>query len=137
MYHYQGRVFILEKAFADCMNEEGEFLRHKFFDKEADKSDVDIVLSDSEYLLDNQKIRKEELQFIKAESGLPEDCFEEFKTVSYECKACLYKKIARLSKDQQEEISRLIQSYIAYHYVHSDGLQLICEIILPIVTNEN
>ena len=38
MYHYQGRVFILEKAFADCMNEEGEFLRHKFFDKEADKS---------------------------------------------------------------------------------------------------
>lgn len=136
MYHYQGRVFILEKAFADCMNEEGEFLRHKFFDKEADKSDVDIVLSDSEYLLDNQKIRKEELQFIKAESGLPEDCFEEFKTVSYECKACLYKKIAQLSKNQQEEISRLIQSYIAYHYVHSDGLQLICEIILPIVTNE-
>ena len=57
MQHYQGRVFILDKNFADRMNEEDELLQHKFFDKNIDKKDVDIVLSDSNYLTAEHKHR--------------------------------------------------------------------------------
>ena len=65
MQHYQGRVFILDKNFADRMNEEDELLQHKFFDKNIDKKDVDIVLSDSNYLTIEQENRKKQLEAIK------------------------------------------------------------------------
>jgi len=51
------------------MNEEDELLQHKFFDKNIDKKDVDIVLSDSNYLTIEQENRKKQLEAIK-ESGI-------------------------------------------------------------------
>lgn len=64
MQHYQGRVFILDKKFADRMNEEDELLQHKFFNKNADKKDVDIVFSDPNYLTAEQENRKRQLDTI-------------------------------------------------------------------------
>ena len=89
------------------MNEEDELLQHKFFDKNIDKKDVDIVLSDSNYLTIEQENRKKQLEAIKESGIMPKACFEEFRTISYDDKIYLYNTIARFSTTDHEKINRV------------------------------
>ena len=132
MQHYQRRVFILDKKFADRMNEEDELLQHKFFDKNIDKKDVDIVLSDSNYLTTEQENRKKQLEAIKESGIMPKACFEEFRTISYDDKIYLYKTITRFSTSDHEKITELIRHYIGQRKSYLPGLELICQTIRPI-----
>ena len=137
MQHYQGRVFILDKKFADRMNEEDELLQHKFFDKNIDKKDVDIVLSDSNYLTTEQENRKKQLEAIKESGIMPKACFEEFRTISYDDKIYLYNTIARFSTTDHEKITELIRRYVGQRKSYLPGLELICQTIRPIIKNDN
>lgn len=137
MQHYQGRVFILDKNFADRMNEEDELLQHKFFDKNIDKKDVDIVLSDSNYLTIEQENRKKQLEAIKESGIMPKACFEEFRTISYDDKIYLYNTIARFSTTDHEKITELIRRYVGQRKSYLPGLELICQTIRPIIKNDN
>ena len=137
MQHYQGRVFILDKKFADRMNEEDELLQHKFFDKNIDKKDVDIVLSDSNYLTTEQENRKKQLEAIKEGGIMPKACFEEFRTISYDDKIYLYNTIARFSTTDHEKITELIRRYVGQRKSYLPGLELICQTIRPIIKNDN
>ena len=137
MQHYQGRVFILDKGFADRMNEEDELLQHKFFDKSIDKKDVDIVLSDSYYLTTEQENRRRELERLKESGIMPKACFEEFRTISYNDKIKLYERIARFSTTDHEKITELIRRYVGQRKSYLPGLELICQTIRPIIKNDN
>lgn len=137
MQHYQGRVFILDKEFADRMNEEDELLQHKFFDKSIDKKDVDIVLSDSYYLTTEQENRRRELERLKESGIMPKACFEEFRTISYNDKIKLYERIARFSTTDHEKITELIRRCVGQRKSYLPGLELICQTIRPIIKNDN
>ena len=136
MQHYQGRVFILDKNFADRMNEEDELLQHKFFDKNIDKKDVDIVLSDSNYLTIKQRNRKKLLEAIKESGIMPKACFEEFRTISYIDKIYLYNTIYSFSAKDHEKITELIKCYVGLKKSYLPGLELICQTIRPIIKND-
>ncbi len=136
MQHYQGRVFILDKEFADRMNEQDELLQHKLFDKSIDKKDVDIVLSDSNYLTAEQENRRRELERLKESGIMPKACFEEFRTISYDDKIKLYQRIARFSTTDHEKITELIRQYISQRKSYLPGLELICQTIHPIIKND-
>ena len=136
MQHYQGRVFILDKKFADRMNEEDELLQHKFFDKNIDKKDVDIVLSDSNYLTIKQRNRKKLLEAIKESGIMPKACFEEFRTISYIDKIYLYNTIYSFSAKDHEKITELIKCYVGLKKSYLPGLELICQTIRPIIKND-
>lgn len=135
MQHYQGRVFILDKEFSKHMNEEPELLRHIFFDKNADKQDVDIVLTEQAYLTDEQITRRNHLDRLKDSGIMPQACFEEFRTISYEDKISLYKTIAHFSDADRVKINKLIQHFVGLHKSFRSGLELICQSIRPIVKN--
>lgn len=136
MQHYQGRVFILDEKFADRMNEEDELLQHKFFDKNIDKNDVDIVLSDSNYLTTDQENRRKQLEIVKESGIMPKACFEEFRTISYDDKIYLYNTITRFSTTDHEKITELIRRYIGQRKSYFPGLELICQTIRPIIKND-
>ena len=137
MQHYQGRVFILDKNFVDRMNEEDELLQHKFFDKNIDKKDVDIVLSDSNYLTAEQENRRRDLERLKESGIMPKACFEEFRTISYDDKIKLYERIACFSTADHEKITELIRRYVSQRKSYLPGLELICQTIHPIIKNDN
>ena len=136
MQHYQGRVFILDKEFADRMNGQDELLQHKLFDKSIDKKDVDIVLSDSNYLTAEQENRRRELERLKESGIMPKACFEEFRTISYNDKIELYKTITRFSTSDHQKITELIRQYISQRKSYLPGLELICQTIHPIIKND-
>lgn len=135
MQHYQGRVFILDEKFADRMNEQDELLQHKFFEKSIDKKDVDIVLSDSNYLTAKQENRRRELERLKESGIMPKACFEEFRTISYDDKIKLYQRIARFSTTDHAKITELIRRYVGQRKSYLPGLELICQTIHPIIEN--
>ena len=136
MQHYQGRVFILDKKFSEHMKEEDELLQHKLFSKKTDKKDIDLVLSDPAYLTVEQRTRREQLERMKESGIIPEACFEEFKTISYDDKIHLYNTIARFSTADHEKIAELIRRFVSRRKIYSPGLELICQSIRPIINND-
>ena len=135
MEHYSGRIFILDKEFSKRMKENDEMLQHKLFDKNAEKKDVDIVLTDSNYLSQAQTERKAELDNMRKRGLMPEACFDEFRTVAYEDKIYLYNTIARFSDSDREKIKELISRFVGQHKTYYAGLELICQSIRPIIKN--
>lgn len=136
MHHYKGRVFIFDNEFSKHLNEANELLQNKLFDKDAEKQDIDIVFTESNYLTDIQATRREELDRLKASGVMPSACFEEYRTISYDDKIHLYNTIARLSVADRDKISELIRRFVAQRKPYNPGIELICQTIRPIIKNE-
>lgn len=136
MTHYKGRVFIMDNEFRKCINMPDDELRHKFFDKNMEKQDVDIVLAEPNYLTVEQIARRELLNRMKDSGVMPNACFEEFRTISYEDKIYLYNTIARFSLADRNKIKELIKRFVGQHKPYNPGLELICQSIRPIIKND-
>lgn len=137
MEHYSGRIFILDKEFTKRMAENDEVLQHKLFDKNAEKKDVDIVLTESQFLTQSQTERKLILNDMKEKGLMPEACFDEFRTVAYEDKIYLYNTIARFSESDRDKINELIRRFVGQHKTYYAGLELICQSVRSIIKNDN
>ncbi len=137
MKHYKGRIFILDKDFNDCLNLADEQLQHKLFDKNTNKMDVDIIITEQEYLNLHQEQRKQELVQLKESNIMPETCFEEFKTISYDDKLYLYNTIARFSDSDRDKIKEVIKRFNGYQRTYIPGLELICQSIRNIIKNQS
>ena len=136
MEHYKGRVFIMDNEFRKCINGQDELLQHKFFDKNIEKQDVDIILTEPPYLTDKQIERRDQLNIMKDSGVMPNACFEEFRTISYEDKIYLYNTIARFSLADRNKIKELIKRFVGQHKPYHPGLELICQSVRPIIKNE-
>lgn len=136
MKHYKGRVFIMDNGFCKCINGQDELLQHKFFDKNTEKQDVDIILTEPAYLTEEQIERRNLLNRMKNSGVMPTACFEEFKTISYEDKIYLYNTISRFSPADKNKIKELIKRFVSQHKPYSPGLELICQSIRPIIKND-
>lgn len=137
MSHYKGRVFILDNAFTKLKKEEDVLLRHKFFDKELEKNDVDLVFTDSNYLTNKQENRRRQLNTLKDSGIMPKACFEEFRTISYDDKIHLYNTIERFSASDHDKIKELIRRFVSLRKTFIPGLELVCQSIRPIIKNQN
>lgn len=137
MKHYKGRIFILDKDFTKSLQLNNEQLQHKLFDKNTSKIDVDIVLTEPEFLDKKQEDRKQELVQMRESKIMPEACFDDFKTISYEDKLFLYNTIARFSDSDREKVNELIKRFRGYHRPFIPGLEIICQSIRNIIRNES
>lgn len=136
MEHYKGRVFILDNDFNNCINGEDDLLRHKFFDKDTEKQDVDIIFSDFAYLTEEQIVRRCQLDRMKDDGIMPDSCFDEFRTISYEDKVYLYNTIARFSPADRDKVKELIKHFAGQRRPYNPGIELICQRIRPIIKNK-
>lgn len=135
MRHYSGRVFILDQEFIERINSEDEVLQHKLFDKTSAKTEVDIVITESQYLTSEEKQKKEQLEQLKTDGIMPQACFEEFRTISYEDKKTLYDRIVAFSDSERNEIKAFIKKFTASRRIYWAGLELICQTVKPIIKN--
>lgn len=136
LQHYSGRIFIMDNEFSKCMEENDEPLQHKLFDKDIDKKDVDLVITEREFLSHAQEERKSILEQIRESSPMPQACFDEFRTVSYEDKLFLYNMISRFSEADRANIRELIRRFSVLHRPYYAGLELICQSVRSIIRNE-
>lgn len=137
MQHYKGRIFILNKEFCEVLGEADEMLRHKLFDLKEEKTDLDIVVTEQKFLSVKQKDRRKELDKLRSSGIMPEVCFDEYKTISYDDKIYLYNTISRFSQADKNKISLLISQFVGQKRLYNLGLELICQTIRPIIKNES
>lgn len=81
--------------------------------------------------------RREQLDQIKGSGAMPNACFEEFRTISYDDKIYLYNTIARFSFADHNKIKELIKRFVGQHRPYNPGIELICQSIRPIIKNDN
>lgn len=136
MEHYKGRVFIMDNEFRKCINGQDELLQHKFFNKDIEKQDVDIIFTEPPYLTEKQIERRNQLNMMKDSGVMPNACFEEFRTISYEDKIYLYNTITRFSLAERNKIKDLIKRFVSQHKPYNPGLELICQSVRPIIKND-
>lgn len=128
--------FILDNEFCKCINGQDDLLQHKFFDKNIEKQDVDIILTEPTYLTEEQIARRDQLNRMKDSGVMPNACFEEFRTISYEDKIYLYNTIARFSPADRNKIKELIKRFVSQRKSYNPGLELICQSIRSIIKND-
>lgn len=134
-HHYKGRVIVLQNTFEKVLESDEEGIKHKNYDENVDKDDVDLLYTDSEYLSDNDKIRLKELRIEIEKRKLPQYVFDTFKIISPIDKIRIYDIVKALPPNEYKMIKSVVsQIYFSMSY-DFDDFQLILNIIRPIVKN--
>lgn len=133
--HFSGNVIIVENQFKKSIDDEPEGLRHKNYDINSLKQDVDYQITGENYLSEDQKKDKKHIQERVAEHGIPMEIFRLFKVVGAKDKLFIYEELLKLPQSKWEQLNNFVKT------IHSsqanrfnwDGFQCILNIVNPIV----
>lgn len=135
--HYSGRIIDISSGFVDIIKSDNEKLKHKNYDVNSQKSDVDYQITKDEFLSPTEQREKQRLQRKAEEIELPDTILVKFKVVGPRDKITLYESIIHLDIAERESIDNLVNSVVFSrgHKINWDGLQTVLNIIAPIVSN--
>ena len=139
LHHYKGRVIALQNNFIDDLHQETDGIKHKHYDLNANKDEVDLFYTNDEFLKAQEREKKAKIIEEQRKRGLPEELFSQFKVVSRSDKIKLYDTIKKLSASDKQKLASLVTSIYSYDGIRIDwnGFQLFLDIIRPIVTDKN
>ncbi len=136
LYHYSGRVIVLKNDFMKAINAEAEGIKHKNYDLNSPKDEVDLYYTDDEYLTDDDRLKIVDIREKQIERNIPDEVFQLYKVVSRLDKIEIYDKIKQLTELEINLINKLIR-FINYKMdIDYDGFQVVLNIIEPIVKNQ-
>lgn len=107
--HYNGRVISINNSFMDILDSEAELLRHKNYDLESSKAEVDFEITPTKYLTAPDKLKKEEIEKRIAELGIPRNLFYQFKSVSPTKKLQIFELMLQYTAHDFKSIGESIQ----------------------------
>lgn len=135
--HYSGRIFIIDKKFSDILEKEDDTINHKYFDKNIDKGAVEVDFVKEPFLnIRDISLKKKNTDYRKM-NQLPSILDLSFRTISVEDKYKVYTSIKQLSHKNLLCIKLLIDRFNRSRFCDLAGVQLICDIIRPIVLNSD
>ena len=138
MEHYTGRVITLDSDFINKLNKNGEPIKHKNYDTNQSKNEIDDEMTPVEYLDDRSKERLEEVRKMQEERGIPDEIISQFKVVSRRNKIKIFDKVINLSNLQHLRIRKLIRRLNSPTIgIDKDGFQVILDLCFDIVENDN
>jgi len=133
--HYIGRVISVDNNFIDIINGKEDTLKHKNYDEQSQKTDVDYLITKDQYLSKHDLADKKQLIDQIMKTNIPSDVFNAFRIVGSRDKLQLYEKILSL-KDGQIKTIRDLSVTLAQSKasrLNWNGFQIIMDTILPIV----
>lgn len=136
LYHYNGRVIVLKNDFMKAINAEAEGIKHKNYDLNSPKDEVDLYYTNDEYLTDNDRTRVEDIRTKQMERNIPDEVFALYKVVSRLDKIQIFDRIKKLNNSETESIKRLIRAINFRMDIDYDGFQVVLNVIEPIVKNQ-
>ena len=110
MYHFSGNVLIIDKKFDEIVNSEDIGIKHKNYDENSPKDQIDYFITDDKYLSDIHIAERIELLNQIAQREIPLELFNAYKVINYSDKIRLYDLINGLSAIQDKKIKKLISS---------------------------
>lgn len=135
LYHYSGRVIVLDKNFMKVIEGESEGIKHKNYDIESPKDEIDLFYTNEEYLSDADKLRVNEIRNQQLEREIPDFVFNLYKVVSRMDKIKVYDRINSLDTSDLDSIKVLIRQINFRLNIDYDGFQTILNVIEPVVKN--
>ncbi len=133
-YHYKGIVFVLQNEFMDRINAAPDPIKHKNYDEDSKKDEIDLFYTSDKFLnLDDQRkktlILKEQIK-----RHIPEYIFDYYKVINREDKMKLYDDILLLTLTEHNAITTLIrQSNMGR--MDYEGMQIVMNLLYPIIKN--
>ncbi|WP_431787095.1 helicase-related protein [Vibrio harveyi] len=137
LHHYSGRVLVLDKKFNDIIDGENDEIRHKNFDNDSRKNEIDYFITDDDFLTNGDIKSRLELLIRQKERGIPDQVMQMYKVISHSDKLSVFDRIASLTEQQHHHVGRLISQLQRGLQLDFDGLKVVLAIIQPIVTNDN
>lgn len=135
--HYKGRVIILKNNFMDILNSNGSDIKYKNYEKDVDKSSVDIFFTPEKYLTTKDKVEKMSIIVEQERRTLPNSLFEQYKTVSRKDKIKVYDNILELSNEDSIVVMNAVNKIHSHLRLDWTGFEIIFDKILePIVAND-
>lgn len=136
LYHYSGRVIVLQNAFMKAIESDTEGIKHKNYDLQATKDEIDLFYSSDEFLSHADKDKKIEIKKEQNKRAIPDEILDLYKVVSRLDKIKIYDQIKSLNSVELNLIKKLI-SIINYKMdIDYDGFEIILKVINPIVKNK-
>lgn len=137
LYHYSGRVIVLNNDFMKKIESEPEGIKHKNYDLDAPKDEIDLFYTSNEYLKEEDIQRKQDIATLQIERNMPDFVFSLYKVVSRKHKIELFDKIQELSTDEINSIKSLIRQINFRLRLDRDGFQVVLKVLEPIILNQN
>lgn len=137
LFHYSGRVIVLKNDFMKAINSEAEGIKHKNYDLESPKDEIDLYYTHDEFLNDSDKQRIQSIKERQEERDIPDFIFTLYKVISRLHKIELYDNIENLSQEELSSIKALIRQINFRLKIDRDGFQVVLKVIEPIVLNQN
>lgn len=141
LHHYSGRVLIFNKEFKEIIEGKDDEIKHKNYDENSPKNEIDYFITSNEYLDTKDINKKNEIEILRKERGIPLDIIQAYKVISYSDKILLYDKLIKLQNEYKKhyDYMKLSIGKMAHNlsFIDYDGLQLIFLVIKSIVKNDN
>ena len=135
-HHYSGNVFDLSNGFVETLEKNDEPLKHKSFDENIDKNDIDILYTDEKFLSLNDKERKKNVIQAQIDRGIPKDILSMYKMVSWNDKIQIFDAITKLDSGSRKTLDIFVEKNHKYfRFFDLNGVQVILNVIEPVVTN--
>mgnify|MGYP000515560876 CR=1 FL=1 len=136
-YHYSGRVIVLKNDFMTTIDSQADGIKHKNYDSESPKDEIDLFYSEDIFLNQNDKVKKKNILAEQIKRNLPDKLFSMYKVVSRMDKIKIYDSISSYSESEFALINRLIRIINFKMDIDYDGFQVVLNTIEPIVKNQN
>lgn len=137
MHHYSGRVITLDRNFMTAINAVAEGIKHKNYDLEAPKDEIDLFYTKDEFLRPEDRQRVLNINVMQSDRGIPDFVFSLYKVVSRLHKIKIYDRIQALSSVELGLIKSLIRQINFRLRIDRDGFQVVLKVLEPIILNQN
>lgn len=137
--HYSGNVIDLTEEFEAVIESQQDKIEHKNYDNNRNKTDVDLEVTLDEFLTDDDKNFKAEINKAKVKSGLPDFIFQSYKTIGPLEKISIYNRIKEMSLVEFHKIDQLKQVLNLSNgtEIHWEGFQTVVDICHNFVSNSD
>jgi hypothetical protein len=135
LHHYSGRVIALQNNFMKAINAEPEGIKHKNYDLQAPKDEIDLFYTGEEFLSEGDKARTRNILLEQESRQMPEFLFSLYKVVSRIDKITVYDEIKKLSQVELQSLRNLISRINYKMDIDYDGFEAMLNVIYPIVKN--
>lgn len=135
-FHYSGNVIDISDGFMKVIESQPDPIKHKNYDLDAPKDDIDLFCTNDDYLSKKDIRIKEDINTQQKLRNIPDSVMDQYKVISRNDKIKIYDSIRALSNDDFQEIERLISQVNRYTSISYEGFQVVLIVIRPIVTNK-
>ena len=136
LYHFSGRVFIINNEFKQIIDSEPEGIKHKNYDINSPKDEIDFFYTNNEFLTSKDIKNKNKIITEQNKRNIPDEIFNLYKVISRKDKIILYDIILKLDNSELIKIKNLIRNINIFTNIDYDGFQLVINLLTKIIKNQ-